>query len=488
MEETTSKLAASEAKCAELEERLQQTTASCETLTQKIDELTAENDNLTQRVEDMEKEKEGTAKTIAMLEFNNEHNKDKVRNMELSNNDLKETIASLMKEKEELTRQLREGASGVIDQYIKEKDELEERLTKEKDEQLEKYVKEDKALREQLEGLMEIRLSYEKQIKQIEENNAAMHRKIGGVQTERDVALKEAAHTKSQKVDLEKKFDDLTKVKSTMEEEIITLKGTISNLEEKLSSQKKPAKEEELVKVKQNLREVKEKLTLAEVVSGEVEEQRQRVREVESKMAVMEEQHRQQIKTIALEAERQVAVKEQECQQTITSAYDQQDNETNSLVRQHREAIREAQEEAREKASALDSVVHEYQGKLKYEDQLADLTTQHEAHIKEVEATWKSRAEKMVRQREMQLQEEMDGLSQEWNKERRELERLTQVAAAAFRSGTDSVELLKKQVAAQRKELEEVKLNHGLGVALEEAAEFEYLKNILYQYMLGKGS
>lgn len=60
---------------------------------------------------------------------------------------------------------------------------------------------------------------------------------------------------------------------------------------------------------------------LAEVVSGEVEEQRQRVRDVETKMAVMEEQHRQQIKTIALEAERQVAVKEQECQQTITTAY-----------------------------------------------------------------------------------------------------------------------------------------------------------------------
>lgn len=64
-----------------------------------------------------------------------------------------------------------------------------------------------------------------------------MHRKIGGVQTERDAALAEAAHTKSQKVDLEKKFDDLSKIKSTMEEEIVTLKGTISNLEEKLSSQ-----------------------------------------------------------------------------------------------------------------------------------------------------------------------------------------------------------------------------------------------------------
>ena len=41
-----------------------------------------------------------------------------------------------------------------------------------------------------------------------------------------------------------------------------------------------------------------------------------------------------------------------------------------------------------------------------------------------------------------------------------ELEKLTQVATAAFRSGTDSVELLKKQVASQRKELDEVKKNH----------------------------
>lgn len=42
-----------------------------------------------------------------------------------------------------------------------------------------------------------------------------------------------------------------------------------------------------------------------------------------------------------------------------------------------------------------------------------------------------------------------------------ELERLTQVAAAAFQSGTESVELLKKQVAAQRRELEDMKFNHG---------------------------
>lgn len=54
-----------------------------------------------------------------------------------------------------------------------------------------------------------------------------------------------------------------------------------------------------------------------------------------------------------------------------------------------------------------------------YEDQLASLRQQHEAQVKEVESAWQARAEKMARQRETQKQEEMDGLTQEWNKERR---------------------------------------------------------------------
>lgn len=56
---------------------------------------------------------------------------------------------------------------------------------------------------------------------------------------------------------------------------------------------------------------------------------------------------------------------------------------------------------------------------LQYEEQLAELKAQHEAHIKELEATWKTQAEKMVQHRESQLQEEMNGLTQEWTKERR---------------------------------------------------------------------
>lgn len=60
---------------------------------------------------------------------------------------------------------------------------------------------------------------------------------------------------------------------------------------------------------------------IAEVVSGEVEEYRRRVRELEAKLTEAEEQHRQQVEAAAQEAERRVAAKEQECLNTISTAY-----------------------------------------------------------------------------------------------------------------------------------------------------------------------
>ncbi|KAK7067291.1 hypothetical protein SK128_004513, partial [Halocaridina rubra] len=669
MEETNNELEASQTRLEDLEEKLGQATTSSESLTPQIETLTNEKQQLVKMIEDFKKEKEDTNKKIAMLEFNNEHNKNKVVNMELSNKDLHEKIESLNKEKEELLNQIKEGSQGYEETLLKEKEELEEKLTKEKGELVEKYEMEAKYFRDQLEGLTDIKLGFEKQIRQIEENNAEMHRKIGGVQEERDKARHESSLLQKQKEELKKKYDNLTVVRNDLDEEVTELKGTIATLEEKLETEEnevqtlketintlnnnvlnlqkqveglnetnnklatelqtesetrtdiqeqflkltqmnklleevrigdsaiisklKSEKEEiganlqsvideknsavklcqeqksqilqlecnkrtlsekpsvstesanlidsgsnqtlertqlvnethkerhevpddETLTLKQLVKDLQERLRLAEIVSGEVEEHRRRVRDLEAQLTSSDEEHRQQLKTVTLEAERQVAVKELECQQTIASAYDQQDSETSAIVKQHQSVLQEAQKQAQEKTAALENVVQDYKDKLKYEDQLASLNSQHEVHMKEVEATWKARAEKMVKQKETQLQEEMNGLMNEWNKERRELERLTQVAAAAFRSGTDSVELLKKQVSTQRRELEDMKINHTkeigelkallelkrrsrggtgasgggsgikLGVSLEEAAEFEYLKNILYQYMLGK--
>ncbi|KAK8753471.1 hypothetical protein OTU49_004613 [Cherax quadricarinatus] len=666
---------------------------------------TTTNERLVLALRQFEEEKRQTAKTIAMLEFNNQHNKNKVLNMELSNKDLQEKITKLWQEKNDLMHQLREGSSGIHQALNEEKERLQQQLLLQREQLEEQHRTQTQVLQEQLEGLTEIKLSYEKQISQIEVNNADMHSKIGTVQLERDAAKSEVASLNSFNLQLQEKVGDLTGAREALQHQVAMLEVTVAELEvkveetevqsqetihtlqnnlvnlqkqvqglketstklaldlesesklrldaqaqlsqlrqlqrqldearlsdaakinelqskneeleatvvclkerqvhqnkgqettvttlkeqqtcenekqeatvtlkerqseneflkelkahvaqlesekttlmEKLSSITSTAaastsdnsvnttaeqvdektrtnvsedvtrlkdllktKDEENKRIRESLQDAQHRLRLSEVISGEVEEQRKRVRELESSLTSLQEQHRQQLRALELETQRQVASKEQQCQQTISSAYDQQDTETSELVRQHRQTLQEATATARHKAAALDTVVIDYQTKLKYEEQLAALAAQHEHHIKQVEATWKVRAEKMVRQREAQLLDQKDDLTTEWNKERRELERLTQVAAAAFRNGTESVELLKKQVAAQRRELEEVKLNYGkeigelkallevkrrsrggggggvrLGVSLEEAAEFEYLKNILYQYMLGK--
>ncbi|KAK3877548.1 hypothetical protein Pcinc_017735 [Petrolisthes cinctipes] len=728
-----------------MEDRLKAAHSTCKALTAKIDQLMQLNQQLQQNIEEHKKEKDATAKTVAMLEFNNEHNKSKVQNMELSRLDLNKKIDALVKEKERLTRQLREGSSsGLYEEITKEKEEVEQRLTQEKDElerkltrdrnaledrliqekeqREERYQKETAALQEKLDSLVEVRLGYEKQIEQIEANNTEMHSKIGAVQLERDTAWTENRELLAQKSEMGKRLEELTRAKEAVEQQIVAQRGVITTLEEKLNTKEgenqgmteatntlqnnilnlqkqveglnetcsklardleaesklrldtqsqlaqlrqaqrhmednqkqqqnhdigttsnddegerhkqvmekmqgtgtttssdeverqsrdlvaslaalsevrlkcenlqaqvvqlekdkrtlverlatgSPSdtsgsvvgiehaseatltnsqqrntdydsavtlreslteKQEELSQAKQMLLDVQERLRVAEVVSGEVEEQRARVQAAEAKLADAEKKYQIRVMEVEAEAERRIADTQQLCHQTISSAFDKQDTETSELVRQQQQFLKEAQTRAKEKASQLESVVTDYETKLKekdeelcqfvqqYEDQLAALRRQHEVQVKEVEAAWQARAEKMARQREAHKQEEMDGLTQEWNKERRspeeessenpqELERLTQVAAAAFRSGTESVELLKKQVASQRRELEEVKLNHTkeigelkallelkrrtrsggggvrLGVALEEAAEFEYLKNILYQYMLGK--
>lgn len=102
------------------------------------------------------------------------------------------------------------------------------------------------------------------------------------------------------------------------------------------------------------------------------------------------------------------------------------------------------------------------------------------------EESWQTRMTQRLLQKEAQTRREVDALTAQWNAEkkvsgvcggvwqppallqgtktsfllRQELQRLSRVAADAFRSGADSVDLLKEQVAAQRCEIDELRRSH----------------------------
>ena len=67
------------------------------------------------------------------------------------------------------------------------------------------------------------------------------------------------------------------------------------------------------------------------------------------------------------------------------------------------------------------------------------------------------------------------------------MESTSRLAMAAVQSNTGSFHTLQQTLASQRRELAElrklVKLRHD---ALEDSTEIEYLRNILFEYMMGR--
>ncbi|KAB7500212.1 hypothetical protein Anas_05362 [Armadillidium nasatum] len=144
-----------------------------------------------------------------------------------------------------------------------------------------------------------------------------------------------------------------------------------------------------------------------------------------------------------------------------------------------------------------------------YEERLSEVRKRNE----EERRIWKAEALEMALRKDQEMKAKMEALTSQNYKEKKELERLTRVAANAFKSGSESVDLLRDQVAKQRLEMEETRRKHqkeveelkallevkrrkgrggghselrNAGGSLEDSAEFEYLRNILYQYMIGK--
>lgn len=68
-----------------------------------------------------------------------------------------------------------------------------------------------------------------------------------------------------------------------------------------------------------------------------------------------------------------------------------------------------------------------------------------------------------------------------------ELESTSRVAMAAIQTSTGSIHTLQQTLTSQRREIAElrklVKLRHD---TLEDSTEIEYLRNILFEYMMGR--
>lgn len=237
-------------------------------------------------------------------------------------------------------------------------------------------------------------------------------------------------------------------------------------------------------------------------ISNELKNQ---VDNLKQELKINEEEQSMRLKQLVKEFQAQLHDKEEELHAALEKRFDRQQNYESNLIQQYKEQLKDFQIELTAKSEQIENLILENKNlmsqKAKDINQLMEKITimkkDHTDEIKEIEKKWKSVIQQKTNILEAKHEEEINELTREWRNERRpdiqtdlvdkELESTSRVAMAAVQSNTGSFHTLQQTLTAQRRELTELrklmKLRHD---TLEDSTEIEYLRNILFEYMMGR--
>ncbi|KAK1126033.1 hypothetical protein K0M31_005562 [Melipona bicolor] len=237
-------------------------------------------------------------------------------------------------------------------------------------------------------------------------------------------------------------------------------------------------------------------------ISNELKNQ---VDTLKQELKTNEEEQSMRLKQLVKEFQAQLHDKEEELHAALEKRFDRQQNYESNLIQQYKEQLKDFQIELTAKSEQIENLILENKNlisqKTKDINQLMENITiikkEHTDEIREIEKKWKSIVQQKTDTLETKHEEEINELTREWRNERRpdiqtdiiheELESTSRVAMAAVQSNTGSFHTLQQTLTAQRRELAELrklmKLRHD---TLEDSTEIEYLRNILFEYMMGR--
>nr|XP_050869136.1 golgin subfamily A member 4-like isoform X1 [Vespula vulgaris] len=327
--------------------------------------------------------------------------------------------------------------------------------------------------------------------------------------------------------ELEKKIIEIDTLKTTMkakEEEINELKLQIESLtdlkdklDSKLQTTDNKTVEQNLVEESNRLQEENKKLeadldeaiitfhakeSQMYMINNQLKNQTDQLKE---ELKMHEEEQNIRLKQLVKEFQAQLQDKEEELQSALEKRFDYQQSYESNLLQQYKEQLKDFQVELTTKSEQLENLILENK-KLTTEkeneikvltENIASIRKEHVNELREIEQKWKTILQQRSDRLEAKHEEEIKELTREWKNERKldtkidtateELENTSCIAMAAIQSNTGSFHTFQQTLASQSRELAElrklVKLRHE---TLEDSTEIEYLRNILYEYMMGK--
>ncbi|KAL2740586.1 golgin subfamily A member 4-like isoform X1 [Vespula squamosa] len=328
--------------------------------------------------------------------------------------------------------------------------------------------------------------------------------------------------------ELEQKIIEINTLKNTMkarEEEINELKlqiESLNDLKDKLDSKLQTADnnktvEQNLVEESNRLQEENKKLeadldeaiitfhakeSQMYMINNQLKNQTDQLKE---ELKMHEEEQNIRLKQLVKEFQAQLQDKEEELQSALEKRFDYQQSYESNLLQQYKEQLKDFQVELTTKSEQLENLIlenkkvtTEKENEVKVlTESIASIRKEHVNELREIEQKWKTILQQRSDRLEAKHEEEIKELTREWKNERKldtkidtateELENTSCIAMAAIQSNTGSFHTFQQTLASQSRELAElrklVKLRHE---TLEDSTEIEYLRNILYEYMMGK--
>ncbi|XP_026825323.1 golgin subfamily A member 4 isoform X2 [Ooceraea biroi] len=448
-----------------------------------IEETNAELSNLKSKHTELSNTLETCEKQVESLKLENAQ----LAKVTLENKDLKDKHNDLLSRNERL-RENEEASKRKIEDYERDIEELRKMAQDHAD----SY----KSQQEEIERLNDELTTSNKELGERERELSALKDLL----TEKEAAIKlledensnTLALSEEKITDLQLRVDSLARTNDALRKELETAR----NVEDTKSQFEGDKLREENKRLEAQLDEAlitfQAKETQMQLLNNELKAQANQLRE---QLKINEEEQGMRLKQLVKEFQAQLHDKEEELQAALEKRFDRQHNYESNLVQQYKEQLKDCQIELSEKSEQLEHLVLEKKDAVaekgkdidRLVEKIAQIKQEHVDEMKELEKKWKVIVQQRIDNLHTKHEEELNELTKEWQNERKELESTSRVAMAAIHTSTGSIHTLQQTLTSQRRELAElrklVKLRQD---TLEDSTEIEYLRNILFEYMMGR--
>lgn len=232
------------------------------------------------------------------------------------------------------------------------------------------------------------------------------------------------------------------------------------------------------------------------------EELKGKTNSLKEQLKTIETEQGMRMQQLVKEFQAQLHDKDEQLQAALNKKFDRQQNYESDLVQQYKEQLKDFQVELTTKSEEIESLKRDQSEDTMKEIEklvatIANIKDAHAAELHDIEKKWQAIIQQKTSELEAKHDDKVIELTKKWQNEKltdekldqkpEELENMSRVAMAAVQSNTGSFHSLQQTVMSQRRELTElrkiIKLRHD---TLEDSTEIEYLRNILYEYMMGR--